>query len=234
MDENGMDGKETGGTPVFMALPVPETADSDPFHRCLTDVVRVLGLDVVRVPGSDDRRWGHRVRAALREACEQDATAFPEASFEVLIRAAVHDPNPSFNRWFVEAALNAFGRRRVRFRLIDHLRTGTDTERAGAARAWYWTALPLDHPRRGPAGPGGAGAEVDDGSVAVREWREAALQEFVGNEHLEVRRCILPVLPLRLSAYPPELQHLVGEAVAIARSHPDDYLRHRVEHQIRD
>jgi hypothetical protein len=67
----------------------------------------------------------------------------------------------------------------------------------------------------------------------VSEWNEAALREFVGNEDLDVRRCILPGLPLWPSAYPVELHPLVEEAVAIARSHPDEYLRHRVEHQIR-
>ncbi|GAA2815796.1 hypothetical protein ACFQ0M_00225 [Kitasatospora aburaviensis] len=223
---------EGDSLPAFMALPAPEAADNDPFCQCLADVVRVLSLDVAREPGIDDYGWGQRVRAALREACEHDA-AFPEQSFEVLLRAAVYDANPSFNRWFVEAALNAFGRRRVRSRMIDYLRTGTDTERAGAARAWYWTALPLDHPQLRAAGPAKSRAESDDSAVAIREWNEAALREFVDNEHLDVRRCILPGLPLREYAYPPELHHLVDKAVAIARSHPDEYLQHRVEHQVR-
>ncbi|GAA2749946.1 hypothetical protein [Kitasatospora cinereorecta] len=227
----GKDGD--GGVRVFMALPAPEVADLEPFDRCLADVVRVLGLAVAREPGTDDRLWGHRVRAALREACEQE-DAFPAEAFEVLLRAAVHDPNPSFNRWFVEAALNAFGRGRVRSRLTDYLRTGTDPERAGAARAWYWTALPLDHPHLRPTDPAGNGPEANNASVGVRDWNQAALREFVTNEHLDVRRCILPGLPLRPSAYPAELHDLVEEAIAVARSHPDDYLRHRVEHQVRD
>ncbi|WP_329611768.1 hypothetical protein [Kitasatospora herbaricolor] len=234
-----MDGHEAHGTdggdgvPVLlMALPAPEGADDDTFDRCLVDLVRVLGLGVARGSGVDDRRWGHLVRAALREACKQEAP-FPEESFEVLLRAAVHDTDPSFNRWFVEAALNAFGRGRVRSRLTRYLRTGTDVERAGAARAWYWTALPLKHPHLRATGPGGYRTEPDDGAAAVREWNEAALREFVDNERLDVRRCILPGLPLRPSAYPAQLHRLVEEAVAIARSHPDPYLRHRVEHQVR-
>ncbi|MFC6599138.1 hypothetical protein [Kitasatospora paranensis] len=217
---------------TFMALPAPEAADGAPFDRCLADVVQVLGLDAVRQPGTDDGLWGHRVRQALREACERD-TAFPEESFEVLLRAAVYDANPSFNRWFVEAALNAFGRGRVRSRLIGYLQAGTGAERAGAARAWYWTALSLDHPRLRAVSPAGDRQEPDDDAVGVREWHEAALREFVANEDPDVRRCILPGLPLRPSAFPAELHPLVEEAVAIARSHPDEYLRHRVEHQVR-
>ncbi|MFI2370300.1 hypothetical protein [Streptomyces sp. NPDC018833] len=76
--------------------------------------------------------------------------------------------------------------------------------------------------------------EPDDGSAVVAEWNEAALREFVSNEHLDVRRCTLPGLPLRKSAYPPELHGLVDAAVATARSHPDEYIRHRVEHQVGD
>jgi hypothetical protein len=215
-----------------MALPAPGAAGSGAFQQCLADVVRVLGLDVVREPDSDGRRWGHHVRKALREAFGRDA-AFPEEAFEVLLRAAVYDGSPSFNRWFVEAALNAFGRGRVRSRLIGYLRTGTDAERAGAARAWYWTALPLDHPRLRAAGPVEDRPEPDDASVGVGAWNRAALREFVDNEDLDVRRCILPGLPLWPAAYPAELHPLVEEAVAVARSHPDDYLRHRVEHQVR-
>ncbi|WP_159394202.1 hypothetical protein [Streptomyces sp. NRRL S-495] len=55
---------------------------------------------------------------------------------------------PSCNRSFVEPALNAYGYRRVRAELLDRLVDGTDAQRAGAARAWHWTALPLD-----PGGP---------------------------------------------------------------------------------
>jgi hypothetical protein len=232
MGGDGTREAEGDGVAGFMALPAPEAAGGDLFDRCLAEVVRVLGLDVVRGPDSDGRLWGHHVRKALREACRRDA-AFPEEAFEVLLRAAVYDRNPSFNRWFVEAALNAFGRGRVRARLLAHLQAGTDAERAGAARAWYWTALPLDHPRIRALGAAEDHAGPDDASVGVSEWNEAALREFVGNEDLDVRRCILPGLPLWPSAYPVELHPLVEEAVAIARSHPDEYLRHRVEHQIR-
>ncbi|TMR89299.1 hypothetical protein EJK15_61560 [Nonomuraea basaltis] len=185
-----------------------------------------------RAPG-DQRRWNQLARVALREACRNGLT-LSDASFDVLIKAAVYDPDPSFNRQFVEPALNAFGRRRVRSALLDYLRTGTDGERAGAARAWYWSALPLRlHQVQAETPNTGSQAESDDRSVLTRDWYQAALQEFVSNEHLDVRRCILPGLPLWRSAYPPELQDLVDAAVSIARSHPDEYIRHRVEHQVR-
>ncbi|MDH6137354.1 hypothetical protein P3T37_006786 [Kitasatospora sp. MAA4] len=224
-----------GAVQGFMALPERTEDGEQPFLRCLADVVRVLGLDVAPESDAGDRRtWEHRARAALREACHQGLIV-SEASFDALMKAAVHDPNPSFNRQFVEPALNAFGHWRVQSALLDYLRTGADQERAGAARAWYWSALPLRLSQvRAESQGTESQAEPDDRSVVVREWYDTALREFVSNEDLDVRRCILPGLPLRQSAFPPELHDLVEAAVAIARSHPDEYIRHRVEHQVRD
>ncbi|GAA1672311.1 hypothetical protein [Fodinicola feengrottensis] len=54
----------------------------------------------------------------------------------MLIKAPVYGPDPSFNRQFVKPVLNGFGRRRLRSTLLDYLRTATDKERAGPARAW--------------------------------------------------------------------------------------------------
>ncbi|QNP75577.1 hypothetical protein IAG44_04285 [Streptomyces roseirectus] len=142
----------------------------------------------------------------------------PEEFFVPLIEAAVHDPDPSFNRQFVEPALRAFGRRRVQSALLDRLRTGTNPERAGVARAWYWTGLPK--------------AAQDRAPDVVAAWNEAALREFVGNDDLDVRRCLIPGLWLYAPAHSPELRPLVDRAVAIARAHPDDYIRHRVDHQV--
>ena len=47
-----------------------------------------------------------------------------------------------------------------------------------------------------------------------------------------MRRCILPGLPLDPGLYPAEMHDLVAQAVRIARTSNDDYLRHRVEIQI--
>ncbi|MGA4992412.1 hypothetical protein [Nonomuraea bangladeshensis] len=218
-----------------MALPTRTDDDRTSFQQCLAAVVDVLGIEVGPEPApGDQRRWNQLARVALRKACGKGLT-LSDASFDVLVKAAVHDPDPSFNRQFVEPALNAFGRRRVRSALLEYLRTGTDGERSGAARAWYWSALPLrlSHVRAETSSTESP-AEPDDPSALMREWRQAALREFVSNEHLDVRRCVLPVLPLWRSAYPPELHDLVDAAVSIARSHPDGYIRHRVEHQVRD
>lgn len=235
------DGNETtaGGTAQtvqgFMALPGPVEARREVFAGCVAEVVRVLGLDVAHElqPG-DPRAWMNHARTALCKACRR-GLILSEESFETLIKAAVYDPDPSFNRHFLEPALNAFGHRRVQASLLGYLRAGTNLERAGAANAWYWSALPLRMPTVRAENSAATGpAEPDDAPTVGAEWYETALREFVNNEHLDVRRCILPGLPLRKSAHPLELHDLVDAAVAIARSHPDKYIRHRVEHQVGD
>lgn len=215
---------------LFMALPGPDEDGAGDFVRAVAGVVRMIGLDVGPARAPDARSWVQEARRALRELC-RDRVILPAGAFDVLVAAAVQDSNPSFNRGFVEPALNAFGRRRLRAALLDVLSIGPDPERAGAARAWYWSALPLRIPNVMAEGLISV-PEPDDPSVLGREWNELALREFVRNGHLDVRRSILPLLRLRHSSYPPELCELVDAAVAIARSHPDEYLRHRVEIQI--
>jgi hypothetical protein len=231
MPEDGVPEKDA--VPVQALAPLPGRPEGG--KGVLRQYLRVLirHLDIEVPAESETSNWSHVAGNAVRVAFRGWPAGLSEDFFEPLIGAAVYETDPSFNRWFVEPAINAFGRRRVRMALLTVLRTGTNRERAGSARAWYWTAYPLkqQHLRSGtPAET--LGAEADEGADVVAAWRETSLREFVRNEHLDVRRCILPQLRLNPASYPPELHTLVDAAVAIARSHPDEYIRHRVEIQV--
>ncbi|MFC1410162.1 hypothetical protein ACEZCY_12925 [Streptacidiphilus sp. N1-12] len=164
-----MDDQDAEGTadalPGLMALPDRTEDGEQQFLLCLRDVVRALGLDVDPEPGPDPDpygrwTWGQHVRAAIRDACRQ-GLILSEASFDALIKAAVTDPDPSYDRWFVEPALNAFGYLRVRSALLAYLRTGTNPERAGAARVRQQRApgrSPLPPPRPAAAQVGVPGS----------------------------------------------------------------------------
>ncbi|MEU4267947.1 hypothetical protein [Streptomyces sp. NPDC026092] len=230
--ETGAGGTAAEPVKTFAALPSRPDDGRALFAGCLEDVIRVVGLGIADDEEPGERRARERrARTALREACLRGMNLSEEA-FDALIKAAVHDPDPSFNRQFVEPALNAFGQGRVQSALLGYLRTGTNPQRAGAARAWYWSALPPRMPHVRAQDPGAAGRAKPD--HVADDWYGTALREFVANEDLDVRRCLLPGLPLRKSAYPPELHDLVDAAVATARSHPDEYIRQRVEHQVGD
>ncbi len=101
------------------------------FLTCVTEVAQLLGVGDVTVEpkGRHARHLAHAVRKPLLERA-----SLPEEWFAPLMAAAVYDPDPSFCRWLVEPAVYAFGRRRVMGALVDHLRVGTDAERAGAMR----------------------------------------------------------------------------------------------------
>jgi hypothetical protein len=140
--------------------------------------------------------------------------------------AAVYDPDPSFCRWFVEPALYAFGRRRVRAALVDYLRTGTDAERAGAIRAWYCAHLPLYADRSPAYGPGGTrDPALDDSQDMVDAWLEASMQVFAEATDLRMCHRILLNLPTSREAYPPRLHDLLESTLATARAHPDEHIR---------
>ena len=217
------------------SLPLPGQTDdtSATYERCLSELIDLLRAErpaLMSDSGGAWFEWQHQARGVIAEAVRN--TPVRQEWFEPLVRAAVYDPDPSFNRLLVEPALAAFGRRRVQSRLLEYLRTGTDPQRAGAARAWYWTQVPLTYVGRSRIPTPESQAEYDAYADLRRQWRDTALQVFVANEDLDVRQCILPGLDLRAEHYPKELRATVTQAIHLARTHPDEYLRHRVEHQI--
>lgn len=216
-----------GRTPrLYMALPAPAADVTAPYYRCLAVLVHLTDTGTGPAkPGTC--AWAGAARAVIRSSLRARGD-LPGEFFEPLIRAGVYDPHPSRNAQFIRPAVAAFGRRSVQAALLGFLRNGTNPERAGAARAWYWTHMPAkDGKRMAEPGP----AELAALAGMRTAWHEAALREFVWNEDIDVRRCILPGLTLKRENYPPELHPLVAAAISIARAHPDEYLRHRVEIQ---
>lgn len=183
----------------------------------------------------DEDAWVH---AALRDperkwfVAQVMAANVPRRFFTPMLYAAVDERNPSANRRFVEPCLRSYGRHRVTEALLEYVERGTNFEKAGAVNALYWA---------GVSGP--SMADRMSGEEAVLEahasWvamlerkRRLLLHEFLANEDVEVRRSIIGKLSLDPAAYPDDLKPLVPFAIAIARRHPDPYIRHRVEIQL--
>jgi hypothetical protein len=170
---------------------------------------------------SDSRKW---FTAFLLGIVRQ----VPEGLYLPMIMAGIDEPNPSFNRSFIEPFVKAHGHRRVNTTLLDVFETGTDARKAGVANALYWAQVssnPLDKANNNTS----IFAEMED--VWARK-RRLLLLEFVQNPNVRVRQCIIPKLNLKAASYPPELRDFVEEAIKIARNHSDDYIRHRVEVQL--
>lgn len=207
---------------VYMPLPSTSTDATAIFHACLANLARMVRADTG--PADGTHAWEQAARFAIRTGLRTRDT-LAEPFFDALINAGVYDPNPSANAQFIRPAITSFGRQRVQTALLGFLRHGTNPERAGAARAWYWTGASQKYVENNQA-------EWDGLANLRAEWREAALREFISNEDIDVRRCILPGLPLSTVRYPADQHALVAQAIRIARTHPDEYLRHRVEIQI--
>ncbi|MEH1767545.1 hypothetical protein [Nostoc sp.] len=160
-----------------------------------------------------------------------------EVLFSPLIRAAVYERNPSFNRSFVEPCVIAFGHRLVNQALLEFVEHGSNFEKAGAVNALYWAQVSLRFDREVPsfskkyATPESQAAYDALADIQLRK-RCLFLREFVKNSSVEVRRSIIPSLVLDPLLYPDELRHLIPEAIAIAKTHPDSYIRHRIEVQL--
>lgn len=193
------------------------------FLTCAVEVARLVGVEETG-PVPESRR-ARLLAGAVRKPLLQRAS-LPEEFFAPLMAAAVYDPDPSFCRWFVEPALYAFGRRRVRGALVAYMRTGTDAERAGAERAWYYAHLPLYPDRSRAYGPDGKRDPALDASQdMVEAWLEASMRVFAEATDLRMCHRVLLGLPVSRQAYPPGLHDLFESTLATARAHSDEHIR---------
>ncbi len=156
-----------------------------------------------------------------------------------LLRAAVHERNPSMNKKFIAPCIDSFWFRPVVQWLLDIVDNGTNAEKAGAIAALYWTQMPEECPPDRLATALAPGyierwkcEPYDTMKDLWQRQRETYLKVFIANEDVSVRREVISFLKLDESLYPDPLKPLVKQAIEIARSHPDDYIRHRVEVQL--
>ncbi|MDI6096990.1 hypothetical protein QLQ12_00010 [Actinoplanes sp. NEAU-A12] len=231
----------TNDTPAtFEPLPEPTVDRSAAYHALLLALLELVGAESSNFEEPDNHLfWRHRARRSIGEGVTRrakhptGARGMPDEWFEPLLRAAVYEPDPSFNRQLVEPAIAAFGRRRVQVALIDYLDTGAPADAAGAARAWYWTSVGVRYlPGTTTMTPESA-AEFEAVSDLRERYRLTALRRFLADDDLDLRRCILPGLTLDPQMYPSQMRDQVTQAVQIARTSNDHYLRHRVEIQVK-
>lgn len=150
----------------------------------------------------------------------------PDALFSEVVLAGVHTLNPSFNKHFIWPCTLVHGRRRVVAELIGICQSGSDLEKAGAARALYWGSAAREriywpHHQHYTRYQGDPDAPVDDLLADFEEW---ALAEFIRNDDLDLRRALVSHVPAGLRRFP----DLARSAIEIARSHPDPFIRDRL------
>jgi hypothetical protein len=185
---------------------------------------------LIRALGDEERKW---LVAELARRADLLAAAF----FAPMLDAGIDEVNPSFNRYFIEPCVSAFGHRRVTEYLLGVAESGSDFRKAGAVNALYWAQVPLSFKGTAPsftiehATPESRAAYEAVSDLRERK-RRLLLETFVSNPSVDVRRSIIPSLDLDPAAYPESHRPLVARAIEIARGSGDEYIRHRVEVQL--
>jgi hypothetical protein len=87
----------------------------------------------------------NRKRSALHVALRANLSGI-RAHKDALLHLAVHDLNPSLNRFLILPIIEALGHPAVHMAIIGYLENGTFVEQLGAMKAWY-TAQPGLHYR---------------------------------------------------------------------------------------
>jgi hypothetical protein len=196
----------------------------------LEGLVPAPALDAFRACGPEDAEelrvlLQHPRHRLLVKLLIFSTETVPEPLFEDVVHAGVMTGNPSVNKHFIFPCVIVCGRRRVVRSLLDVFARGTDREKYGVAGALYWCRMPREHmywPHRDGAAPRPAQDDpIDD---LLQTFEDRALVEFIENPELDVRRALVSALPAAARRGPA----LGAQAIAIAREHPDEYVRQRV------
>jgi len=163
----------------------------------------------------EHRKWF--VALALRKA-----TNMPALLILPMIYTAVNQPDPSTPGSFIEPLMRCFGPRSVNLALLHILANGTDQEKCGASYSLYWGRVLV----------GRNGISNDPMDDVWDQKRSLMLRTFMENEDVYLRRSVLAQLSFDEAKYPEDLKPLLPEAIRIARAHPDEYIRHRIEIQL--
>lgn len=169
-------------------------------HRPVPD--REWLLSALEGTTEEEGRRRYFLCIALRHADQ-----IPPVLFDPLLRAAVYERDPSFNRFFIVPCLRWAGPRKVNEALLHYLEEGTNVEKAGAASAFYWSLMHHERVTH---------ENIED---LVARKRDLFLREFVTNQDVEVKRRILPGLELKPELYSEDLRPLIPQAIQLARNH---------------
>lgn len=190
---------------------------------------------------AEDVQW---LTAALQDDAQKwfvadlaaNAAVIPDDLCTSMLDAAVEELDPSFDRRFVEPCMRVFGARRVNEYLLEVLELGDDFKKAGAVCALYWAHVSIVYEIKGRSISSLTIEDATPDSLAAYQalsdiWhrkKNLFLETFVFNTDVDVRRVLFGRLDLDENAYEDTHKPLVRRAIEIARSHPDEYIRHQL------
>lgn len=154
------------------------------------------------------------------------APAISENLYQPLLHAAVYETSPLRVQAFMEPLVKAFTVKRVYQNLIDYIEKGTDFEKAGAVNALHWVG------ERKSSGESGR-HRPDMGMMSLDDYRRMLyMNTFINNHDLDVRRSIITYVDMDPFTANAPMKELIEKVTKLARAHPDEYIRHRIEVQL--
>lgn len=165
-------------------------------------------------------------RKFFTAALFSETGTLPESLYEPMLHAAVYEPSPLQAHAFVEPCVKSFGVKRVHQTLMDYLGAGSNYEKTGAVNALHWCGERKTGNEIGRS-------QTDAEMVKLAEIQHRLyLRTFVDNTDIELRRALITHADLNVLAPTMPVQELIDKVVRIARAHPDQYIRNRVEVQL--
>ncbi|MGW6937516.1 hypothetical protein ACWGF3_00600 [Streptomyces xanthophaeus] len=164
------------------------------FEPLLDELLAIFCPNWQLRPIMEDEHQYHRnevKRYQLGEAAAKDPAATRQHA-GLLTLAAVHDQCRSGIRQLVLPLVAACGHRQVQRAIIDHMRTGSDSEKVGAGMAWYFARPGLQYAsmedlRRG--------VPTEESKAALKaladlrdDYRSACLSAFLACEDPQTRQ----------------------------------------------
>jgi hypothetical protein len=133
-----------------------------------------------------------------------------------LMRAALTELNPSYNRAFVRPLRGAVSWAEAVDMMLAQADAGGPIERGGVGRVSYWLAIEFRD-------------RDAESSQRLACWK---LEEFVRASDVVVLRCLIAGMRFDPEGYPESARALLPVALEKARNHPDEYVKKRLEIQL--
>lgn len=137
----------------------------------------------------------------------------PKRLLSSMVQTAIEVECPSTNRQFIEPCVRSLGALCLLKALRKTIEGGSVTEQTGAVDALYWVN---SNPRN------------EDLTEERASLRQHMIRLFLETDFVPLQRSIIS----KLEPIQGEIEPLYEQVVVKARSHEDEYIRHRVEIQV--
>lgn len=156
---------------------------------------------------NDSKKW---FAAGLLSMSPQSCKPLKKA----LLRAAIIEENPSFNRNFITPLCAVMTYSEAINSMFEMIDSNNPAEVAGVSNASYWVRIEL--------------GESDDieARTQLNVWK---IDRFLNLIDVYARRTLIAGMSFDKAFVPAKYREKINRVIELARNHEDEYIRHRLE-----